>query len=71
MLGYIEGQHIVIEQRYADGRLERLPALAAELVQRNVDILVVGGPEVTWRTAREATSTIPPHLLVLADEVIQ
>src|SRR5712691_1386994 len=58
-LGYIEGQHIAIEQRYADGRLERLPALAAELVQRNVDVLVAGGPEVTLRAARQATSTIP------------
>ncbi len=58
-LGYIEGQHIAIEQRYADGRLERLPTLAAELVQRNVDVLVAGGPEVTLRAARQATSTIP------------
>jgi putative ABC transport system substrate-binding protein len=58
-LGYIEGQHIAIEQRYADGRLERLPALAAELVQRHVDVLVAGGPEVTLHAARQATSTTP------------
>ena len=58
-LGYIEGQHIVIEQRYADGRLERLPALASELVQRHVDVLVAGGSEVILRAARQATSTIP------------
>jgi len=58
-LGYIEGQHIAIEQRYADGRLERLPTLAAELVQRNVDVLVASGPEVVLRAARQATSTRP------------
>src|SRR2546428_5220667 len=44
-LGYIEGQHIALEPRYAHGRLERLPAIAPELVPRPVDVLVAGGPE--------------------------
>jgi putative tryptophan/tyrosine transport system substrate-binding protein len=42
-LGYVEGQNIVIEYRYAEGRAERLPDLAAELVARKVDIIVAGG----------------------------
>jgi putative tryptophan/tyrosine transport system substrate-binding protein len=58
-LGYIEGQNLVIEFRNAEGNIERLPALAAELVQRNVDVLVVNGPEVILRAVRQATSTIP------------
>jgi len=57
-LGYVEGKNIVIEYQYADGKLDRLPALAAELVRLNVDIIVSGGPAAT-RPAREATSTIP------------
>ncbi len=57
-LGYIEGKSIVIEYRYADGRLERLPALAEELVRLKVDIIVTdtGAPA---RAAKKATSTIP------------
>jgi putative ABC transport system substrate-binding protein len=58
-LGYVEGQNLVIEFRSAEGHVERLPALAAELVQRNVDVLVAGGPEAVLRAARDATSTIP------------
>jgi len=58
-LGYVEGQNLVIEFRSAEGHVERLPALVAELVQRNVDVLIAGGPEVNLRTARQATSTIP------------
>jgi putative ABC transport system substrate-binding protein len=57
-LGYVEGKNILIESQYADGKLDRLPALAAELVRLNVDIIVSGGPAAT-RPAREATSTIP------------
>ncbi len=58
-LGYVEGQNLVIEFRNAEGHGERLPALAAELVQRHVDVLVAGGPEGILRAARQATSTIP------------
>ena len=57
-LGYMEGKNIVIERRHGEGKLERLPGLAAELVRLNVDVLVTSGPTAT-RPAKEATSTIP------------
>ncbi|HEY6368320.1 MAG TPA: ABC transporter substrate-binding protein [Candidatus Binatia bacterium] len=57
-LGYVEGKNIVIEHRYAEGKFERLPALAAELVRLKVDIIVTAGPSAT-RPAKEATATIP------------
>src|SRR5437879_6557700 len=57
-LGYVEGKTIVIEWRSAEGKLDRLPALAAELVRLKVDIIVTSGPTVT-RAAKEATVTIP------------
>jgi putative tryptophan/tyrosine transport system substrate-binding protein len=59
-LGYIEGKNIVIEWRYAEGKFDRLPALAAELVRLKVVIIVSGGPQSTRPTKEEeATSTIP------------
>jgi putative ABC transport system substrate-binding protein len=57
-LGYVEGKNIVIEARYAEGKLDRLPALASELVRLNSDVIVTGGPQST-RSAKNATSTIP------------
>jgi len=57
-LGYVEGKNIVIEYRYAEGKLDRLPALAAELVRLKVDVIVTAGPPPT-RPAKEATSIIP------------
>ena len=57
-LGYIEGQTIAIEYRYGQGKFERLPVLAADLVRLKVDIIVTGGSTAT-RAAKEATSTIP------------
>jgi putative ABC transport system substrate-binding protein len=57
-LGYVEGKNIVIEWRYAEGKTERLPDIAAELVRLNVDVIVTGGPAVN-RSAKEATGTIP------------
>jgi putative tryptophan/tyrosine transport system substrate-binding protein len=57
-LGYIEGKNIVIEWRFAEGKLDRLPALAAELVRLKVDVIVTSAPPAT-RPAKEATSTIP------------
>jgi putative tryptophan/tyrosine transport system substrate-binding protein len=57
-LGYVEGKNIVIEWRYAEGELERLPDLAAELVRLRVDVIVAGGTPAA-RAAKEATTTIP------------
>jgi len=57
-LGYVEGKNIVIEYRYAEGKLDRLPALVAELVRLKVDVIVANGPPST-RAAKEATVTIP------------
>ena len=57
-LGYVEGKNIVIDWRSADGKLDRLPALAAELVRRKVDIIVTSGGAAT-RAAKEASRTIP------------
>ena len=57
-LGYEEGKNIVIEQRYAEGKIDRLSPLAAELVRLNVKAIVAAGPQAT-RRAKETTSTIP------------
>jgi ABC-type uncharacterized transport system substrate-binding protein len=57
-LGYMEGKNIVIEWRSAEGKSDRLPALATELVHLKVDVMVTAGPLVT-RAAKEATITIP------------
>ena len=58
-LGYVEGQSIVIEERYNDARMEPLPDLAAELVRLEVDVIVVAAGNPGVRAARDATSTIP------------
>jgi putative ABC transport system substrate-binding protein len=57
--GYIEGQNIAAEYRYAEGKLDRLPELAAELVRLQVDIIVVTGGDPDIRAAKNATKTIP------------
>src|SRR5262245_30785475 len=57
-LGYIEGQSIASEYRYADGKPDRFPELAAELVRLKVDIIVVAG-NAPIRAAKNATKTIP------------
>jgi putative tryptophan/tyrosine transport system substrate-binding protein len=57
-LGYQEGKNIAIESRYAEGKLDRLPALAAELVRLKVDIIVSTGASVT-RAVKKVTNTIP------------
>jgi ABC-type uncharacterized transport system substrate-binding protein len=58
-LGYIKGQNIAIEYRYAEGKRDRLPELAAELVRLKVDIIVVAGGGTWVREAKNATKTIP------------
>ena len=58
-LGYVEGQNIAIQYRYAELKLDRLPELAAELVRLKVDIIVAAGGTVTVRAAKTATNTIP------------
>ncbi len=58
-LGYIEGQNIATEYRYAEGKLDRLPELAAELVRLKVDIIVVAGGASGIQAAKNATKTIP------------
>jgi putative ABC transport system substrate-binding protein len=67
-LGYVEGRNVVFERRYADGRQERLPALAAELVRLNVDIFVTGSNPVI-AAVKQVTATIPVVMAVSRDPV--
>src|SRR5262245_21805511 len=62
-LGYIEGQNIAIEHRYAEGKIDRLPELAAELVRLKVDIILVAGGGRVIRAVKNATKTIPIVML--------
>src|SRR5437879_3509354 len=57
--GYVEGQNLAIERRGAAGHYDRLPALAADLVDRKVDVIVTVGGGVSALAAKKATSTIP------------
>ncbi len=68
-LGYVEGRNIIIESRWTEGRLDRLPELAAELVRLKVDVIVtVGG--VGARAAKDATTTIPVVFAVVVDPLV-
>jgi len=67
--GYIDGQNVEIEYRWAEGQYNRLPALAAELVQRQVSVLVAGGGTPTAMAAKAATRTIPIVFAVAVDPV--
>jgi putative ABC transport system substrate-binding protein len=67
--GWVEGRHYVFERRYADGDRTRLPALAGELVQRPVDLILTTGGSRAPRAAKEATSTIPIVMLGVTDPV--
>ena len=67
-LGYVEGKNIVIEYRYAEGKFDRLPALAAELVRLKVDLIVTTGPTVT-HAAKEATTKVPIVMATDTDPV--
>jgi putative ABC transport system substrate-binding protein len=67
--GYVEGQNVAIDYRWADGRNDRLPALAAELVQRRVAVLATTGGDVPARAAMAATKTIPIVFVTVNDPV--
>ena len=68
--GYVEGQNLVIEYRYAEGRLERLPDLAAELVRLQVDVIVAAS-STAIRAAQHATRTIPIVMVGASDAVAE
>ena len=69
-LGYEEGQSITLEYRFAEGRFERLPALAAELVRLKVDVILADGGQAT-AAAQQATGTIPIVFPAVPDPVGQ
>src|SRR5690349_11458153 len=58
-LGWVDGQNVRLEYRYAAGRPERYPVFFAELLRLNVDVIVAGGGTVAAMAARQATRTIP------------
>jgi putative tryptophan/tyrosine transport system substrate-binding protein len=66
-VGYIEGQNIAIEYRWAEGQYDRLPAMATELVRRPVAVIVANTP--AWAAAKAATTTIPIVFLTSSDPV--
>jgi len=67
--GYVEGQNVAIEYRWAEVRADRLPVLAADLVSRKVDVIVTEGGDPSVAAARQATSTIPVVFHTAGDPV--
>jgi len=68
-LGWVEGQNIVIDYRYAEGRVDRLPDLAAELVRLKVDLIVASAGTQAATAAKNATGTIPIVMIYVRDPV--
>jgi putative tryptophan/tyrosine transport system substrate-binding protein len=68
-MGFVEGRDIVVEYRSADGQYDRLPALAADLVQRQVDVIACGGGSTTALVAKASTRTIPLVVLSGSDPI--
>jgi len=67
-LGYVEGKNIIIEERWAEGKYERLPTLAAELVQMKVDVIVAAGSPAV-QAAKQATTSIPIVMARIGDPI--
>ena len=67
-LGYVEGKNVLIDRRYAEGRLDRMPTLVNELVQQKVDVIVAVN-NVVIRAAKEATKTVPIVMISSVDPV--
>jgi putative tryptophan/tyrosine transport system substrate-binding protein len=65
--GYVEGQNVTIQYRWAEGRFELLPALAAELMQGRVDVLVADGGDVSAKAAQGATTSVPTVFTIGGD----
>ena len=69
-LGYVVGRNIIVEDKFADGKVDRLPALAAELVRLNVDVIVAGHTSAV-RAARDATTTIPIVMSFIGEDPVK
>src|SRR5215472_243126 len=67
--GYVDGQNVTIDYRWAEGQFDRLPALAAELVAHRPAVLVAGGGDVSAVAAKAATTTVPIVFTIGADPV--
>src|SRR5215471_2896533 len=67
-LGYVEGQNVTFEARFAGGQIERLPTLAAQFVKMKVDVIVTGGT-MAAQAAKRATTSIPIVMATGADQV--
>src|SRR6202030_623237 len=67
--GYVEGENLRVEYRWAEGHYDRLPALAADLVSRKVDLIITSGGAPPALAAKNATSTIPIVFIAVADPV--
>jgi putative ABC transport system substrate-binding protein len=67
--GYVEGQNVAVEYRWAENQIARLPTMAAELAHRKVSVIVAGGSPASALAAKSATTTIPIVFLNAADPV--